>query len=70
MNATRVVALSAFFWGSAIAVAVFRARPEVHLLFVALASVMSIWVITLHVCERIKRELLAELRDGDVRHIR
>ena len=69
MNAIRTIALASALWGCAVAGAVFQAPLAFHVLFVGAACTVSIWVIGMHIAERLRRELVAELLDTHVRHI-
>lgn len=69
MNAIRTIALASCLWGAAIAGAVFQAELAFHVLFVGAACTVSVWVIGMHLAERLRRELVAELLDSHVKHI-
>jgi hypothetical protein len=70
MNATRLIALAAFFWGSAVAAAVVNwSTVKLVIVFVSLASTTSVWIIGIHIADRLRHTLVAELLSGDVRHI-
>lgn len=69
MNAVRLICLSSAGWAFAIATTVFVRRPSVVILAVGIAATASCWVIAIHVANRLKQELLAEMRKN-VRPIR
>ena len=69
MNATRLIALASCLWGTALGGALLEAMRACQMLMVGAACTVSIWVIGMHIAERLRREIVAELLDTHIRHI-